>query len=178
METEMTLKDGRIATVRFLDEDDSTRELLGFINTLIREKAYILFDEEFTIKQEENWKRRELDGIRSNESYIISARVDGRLAANSGARKGLHKEKGNVLLGIAVAEGFRGLGLGEALLRLNIETARRFFNPKPRNIYLSVFEGNKPAISLYRKLGFKEFARFPKWALHKGRYIDHIYMKL
>jgi len=49
---------------------------------------------------------------------------------------------------------------------------------KPKNIWLWVFGSNKPAIALYKKSGFKEFARYPKWVLHKGRYVDYIIMKL
>ena len=109
---------------------------------------------------------------------MIIARVDGKLAGETGCKRGEHKEKGNVCLGIAIAKSYRGHGLGESLLRLNIETAHRFFGEEPKNIYLSVFATNKPATALYRKLGFKEFATLPKWLFHKGEYVDHVFMKL
>jgi ribosomal protein S18 acetylase RimI-like enzyme len=170
------LKDGRIAEVSFLSEKDDTRELLDFINALIEEKVHLLYERRFTLKQEEEWKKNELEKFRRKKGYTLVSQVDGKIAGNSGCTMGAYKEKRNALLGIAVAKEFRRLGLGEELLRLNIQTAKRLF--RPRNIFLTVFSTNKAAYPLYEKLGFTEFAVFPKWLLHKGKYIDLIYMKL
>lgn len=170
------LKDGRTAEVSFLSKKDSTRELLLFINRIIAEKAYLIYDKKFTRKQEGEWKRKELEASEKKEGFLLVARVDGKIVATSGARMGNFKERRNVCLGIAVAKPFRSIGLGEALLRLNIRTARKLF--KPKNIYLSVIAMNRPAYSLYKKLGFKEFAVFPKWIFHRGKYIDHVFLRL
>lgn len=175
---DIKLKDGRTATVSFLSKKDSTREILSFINALIKEKTYLTYDKPFNLKQEEEWKKSELQGQEKHESYILVARVDGKRAGHCGARRGRGKERNNICLGIVVAKAYRSLGLGEGLMRLNIKTAKTFFNPKPKNIYLSIFKPNKIAYSLYKKLGFKEFAVLPKWLLHKGKYVDHILLKL
>jgi len=174
----ITLKDGRIATVSYLSKKDSTRELLRFINKLIREKTYLLQDRPFSMKAEEQWKKSELSNFKKRQSYLLVARVDGKIAATSGAKRRLGAARNNVELGIAVAKEFRRIGLGEGMLRLNIKTAKTFFKPKPRNIYLTVFKANKPAYALYRKLGFREFAVMPDWFLHRGKYIDMIALKL
>ncbi len=172
------LKDGRMAEASFIREKDSTREFLGFINALISEKAYVNYERKFTLEQEEQWKKDRIAEQKRKDGYMLVARVDGRLAGSSGAARDSHKGKNNICLGIAIGKGYRRVGLGEGLLKLNIRTAKRFFRPKPKNIYLSVLEPNKPAYSLYTKLGFKEFARFRRWLLHRGRYVDHIFMKL
>jgi len=43
-------------------------------------------------------------------------------------------------------------------------------------IWLSVFEGNSPALALYRKTGFEESGKVPGW-LQEG-YVDEIFMTL
>jgi len=178
MDKEVKLRDGRTAKLEYLSEKDSTEELLKLINGLVEEKACILYNKKFTLEEEEKWKRGRLEEFKKRNGYVIIARVDGNLAGSSGCKKGDFKEKGNVCLGVIVAKEYRGLGLGEALLRLNVETVHKFFGEEPNNIYLSVFATNKAAASLYRKLGFKEFATLPKWLFHKGEYVDHIFMKL
>lgn len=175
---EIKLRDGRVAKVSYLSKDDSTEELLEFINGLIEENACVLYDRKFTLKEEQEWKKNTLRQLREREGYLLVARVDGKFAGDTGCKRGMFKESGNVCLGVAIAREFRGLGLGEGLLRMNIEHAKKFFNETPKNIYLSVFATNRPAKALYRKLGFKEIAVLPKWLKHKGQYIDHIYMKL
>ena len=47
-----------------------------------------------------------------------------------------------------------------------------------KNICLSVAAPNKPAFNLYEKIGFKTFARFPKWAKRDNEYVDVLYMIL
>jgi RimJ/RimL family protein N-acetyltransferase len=170
------LKDGRIATISFLSEKDSVRELQHFINGLIIENTYLLYDRKVTLKEEEEWKTDHISAFRKRNAYLVVARIDGKIAGTTGAGKKRDKGRGNVWLGIALAKGYRGIGLGETMLRMNVSIAKRFL--KPRNIFLSVLAPNKPARSLYRKLGFREFAVFPKWILHNGRYVDHVFMKL
>jgi len=48
--------------------------------------------------------------------------------------------------------------------------------PKPKIIRLNVFPTNKPAISLYRKFGFKKVAKIPKQISYLGKLIDEIIM--
>ena len=43
-------------------------------------------------------------------------------------------------------------------------------------VWLSVFEGNSPALALYRKTGFEESGRVPGW-LQEG-YVDEVFMTL
>lgn len=173
---EIKLKDGRIAKAAFLSKKDGAKELMSFINAIIEEDTYLHFDKKVTLKQEEEWKGTELKKFRENEGYVLIARVDGKIVGSSGASREAGKGRGNVVIGISIAKPFRRLGLGERLFELNIKTAKERL--KPRNIYLWVMGPNKPARALYKKLGFKEMAVFPKWMLHKGRYIDQIFMKL
>jgi ribosomal protein S18 acetylase RimI-like enzyme len=169
------LKDGRIATIGLISKKDSVGELLRFINGLIDEGAMISWERLFSFSEERKFVSGRLTALRRKKGYMLVARVDGKVAATSGAERGLGKAKGNVV-GIGVAKPYREIGLGEALLRENIALAKTFL--KPKNLFLTVFSKNKKARSLYKKLGFKEFAVFPDWLLHKGKYVDHIFMKL
>ncbi|MEM4272174.1 MAG: GNAT family N-acetyltransferase [Candidatus Bilamarchaeaceae archaeon] len=171
-----TLKDGREAEINFLSKKDSTRELNRFINALVEEEAPVIYGSRVSLKEEERWKKNELEGLRKGERFLLLARVGGKLAGTSGARRGIGKSKENVSLGIALAKEFRGAGLGEKLLSIGIKLSEKFF--RPRNIYLSVLACNKPAYSMYKKLGFREFARFPKWVIQRGEYVDQVFMKL
>ena len=172
----VALKDGRIAIISFISEKDPVRELNGFINSLVREGAKIIYDRKVTMEEEREWKKAKLAELRKGESFLLVARVDGKLAGTSEARRGRFKEKDNVSLGLAIAGPYRGIGLGEALLRANIGLAKRMM--RPRNIFLSVLASNKPAKSLYRKLGFRKFASFPGWVRHGGEYVDHEFLIL
>ncbi len=168
----IVLKDGRIATVSFLSRKDSALELRRYINSLIAENVYLVHDKKYSLKEQKEWKRNSLHAMGKGGYYHIVARVDGKIAGTTDARRGRLKERNNVSLGLAIAKPYRGVGLGEAMLRLDIETARKLL--KPKNIWLSVFAPNKPARALYKKLGFREFAVFPKWMLHKGKYVDSV----
>lgn len=64
------------------------------------------------------------------------------------------------LINIAVADGMRGRGLGEALLRHCIEYARR---DGARLMHLEVREQNTAAVTLYEKWGFTVRGRKAKY---------------
>jgi len=72
----------------------------------------------------------------------------------------------------------RGVGMGKYLMAEVIKLAKRELKPKPEIIRLSVFSNNKPAISLYRKIGFKEVGRIPKQIQYQGKLVDEIIMLL
>ena len=59
-----------------------------------------------------------------------------------------------------------------------IKLAKKDLKPKPKIIRLGVFPTNKPAISLYKKLGFKKVARVPRQFQYKGKLVDEIIMLL
>jgi len=172
----VTLKDGRIATIDFLSEKDSVRELQRFINALVKENTYIHYDRKVSLKEEEEWKKKRISDMRKREGYVLIAKMDGKIAGSSGAQRERLKGRNNIALGIVISRPHRGLGLGKALLTVNISTARKLL--KPNNIYLSLLSPNKRAYSLYKKLGFEEFAIFPKWLLHNGKYVDQVFLKL
>ena len=79
------------------------------------------------------------------------------------------------VLGMAVVAGFRGQGIGAALMRATIERARMIGLTR---IELSVREDNRSAAALYRKFGFEVEGKQRKAILLDGEYQDLIAMAL
>ena len=75
--------------------------------------------------------------------------------------------------GIYVRADYQGLGVGTMLMEASKTLAMRLHLGA---VWLSVFEGNGPALALYRKTGFEESGRVPGW-LQEG-YVDEIFMTL
>jgi GNAT superfamily N-acetyltransferase len=75
--------------------------------------------------------------------------------------------------GIYVRPDYQGLGVGTMLMEAAKTLAMRLHLGR---VWLSVFDGNRPAIALYQKAGFEESGRVPGW-LQEG-YVDEIFMTL
>ncbi len=76
------------------------------------------------------------------------------------------------VLGIEVRDGFRGRGIGEALLRHALEAARGRFE----EVQLSVLPVNTSARRLYDKLGFVVYGTAPRAFRRAGAYHDFVLM--
>jgi ribosomal protein S18 acetylase RimI-like enzyme len=97
-------------------------------------------------------------GIGARSDFVLGAFVDGRLAGVAGFRRfgpGNLKHKG-AIWGMYVAPEHRGQGIGAALLRDCLERAGKA--PGLELIQLAVESGNKSAIGLYRRAGFRRYA--------------------
>jgi len=62
------------------------------------------------------------------------------------------------ILSVAVAARWQGRGIGRRLVALHL---RRLAGLGVRAVFLEVEEGNKPALALYRRAGFREVGRRP-----------------
>lgn len=80
-------------------------------------------------------------------------------------------------LGMSVHFKYRGLGLGDALLKKLIELSREI--PDLELLELNVMSPNVAAYRLYQKSGFQECGRYEKaYRLETGEYVDDIMMHL
>lgn len=165
------MKDGRKVIITDRIAHVPASAFLSYINSIIKEDAYILADKPYTLPQEIKWKRDVLEKQRSGDLVYLAALYNGRVVASFEARKDKYRQDGNVCFGASVAKDFRGYGLGEKMLRLTISLTKNKFNPK--NMYLTVVSANKTALSLYRKVGFnKIIGKYPKWFRRKGKYLE------
>lgn len=170
------LEDGRVVEIVPLSAKVPTKRLLEYINGIIEEDGYLQYDEKFSMAQQEDWKKNTLRGVKMGEQIYLAALYGGKVVGSCSAKREVGRGRRNVVVGIAISEGFRGAGLGEFLMRETIGRVKREFGPD--KIYLYVAGANKAAISLYEKLGFEKFVRYPGWWVCGGKRTDIFGMML
>lgn len=168
------LKDGKTVEMVPLSRKITVRMLLNYINDLTDENLYLSHDKKYTYKQEKEWFENTLKNMKKGIHIHHIVLCNRRIIGSATASQGTGRERNNVGLGVAISKEFRRVGLGEKLLKFIIKKAKKKW--KPKNIFLSVASENKPAYNLYKKIGFKEFSRFPKWIKYKNRYVDQIFL--
>jgi len=108
--------------------------------------------------------------------WVVSE-VDGRIVGTCNLiPRGLgsvNKSRHVLTSGIAVLKGYRGIGIGNALMDYVISWAEARDYEK---ISLSVFSTNTAAINLYRKFGFEVEGVKKKEFKIEGKYVDEICM--
>lgn len=88
-------------------------------------------------------------------------------------KRGAVKHEG--VFGISVLKEYRGKGIGKLLMKLVLDESIKNL-PNLRIITLGAFSTNSLAIKMYESFGFNEYGRLPGGVLHKGQYIDHVFM--
>jgi len=164
-------------TIRYLNQGDAPG-MLDYINTLSREKTFILFQgEQLTLEHEEAHVTRQLQAIERNEVVNLLAIAGDRVIGI--ASVGMHNrvESHVAGLGISIAREWRGLGVGSALIEALLAEAQAHL-PTLQIVTLSVFGNNETAIRMYQRFGFQEYGRLPRGIAHQGKYVDHMYMYL
>jgi RimJ/RimL family protein N-acetyltransferase len=150
---------------------------LEFWNPLIAEKAFILFQKELTLQEEEEWLRKSAKSIDGHKKITLIAWSKERIIGQATAKVGEYQPyEHNMDLGLLVAKDFRRRGVGRALLQKAIEEGKKAF--APRKMFIAYVDGNEPARQLYESLGFKEIGRLQKYYCHYGEYKDDVVMEL
>ncbi|MFN8376191.1 MAG: GNAT family N-acetyltransferase [Anaerolineae bacterium] len=129
----------------------------------------------FTVEQERDVIQRNLDA--DNSGFFVAVNADGKIISvgnMSGSKRGSSRHV--AALGISVLEGWRGQGVGTAMMRHMLAWARGTGIIK--RIELDVFARNAGAIQLYEQLGFVTEGRKVKSYLKYGEYIDVVFMAL
>jgi RimJ/RimL family protein N-acetyltransferase len=76
--------------------------------------------------------------------------------------------------GIICGEEHRGKGIGTIILNNLMHLAKEHFSVEL--IHLQVYEGN-PAVSLYKRFGFKEYGRQTHWIKENDEFLGRIFME-
>jgi|WetSurMetagenome_2_1015567.scaffolds.fasta_scaffold00353_22 ribosomal protein S18 acetylase RimI-like enzyme len=147
-----------------------------YINALSKEKTFVRFQgEEIKLEDETKYLNTQLERIIKRQTVELLAFCNNVLIGISSIDMKDKTESHEGVLGISIAKEYRGEGIGKIFMQLIIKEAEKNM-PQLRIITLGVFGNNPLAISMYEKLGFKEYGRLPKGSLHKNNYVDHIYM--
>ncbi len=168
-------KKGTPLVVRYPKMSDA-KALQSFINKLSKERTFLAIQgKHVSLKEERDWLSRQLKGIRTDRTVMLSVFSDGKLIGNSdiGQRQGAVVPE--AVFGITIAKGFRDEGIGTLLMRLALKEAKRRIKGM-KIISLTVFANNPRAMDLYRRMGFKKFGILPGGILHRGKYVDHVFM--
>lgn len=168
-------KDTKIK-VRELGPQDlkKAREFANYINELIEEDAKILLKNRKSFKDEKEWLEDQLKKTKKRKGVMLLAFDEDKIVGISEAN--LEKERSDHVasFGISVRKEYRGIGLGEFLMREVLDLAKEKL--KPKLFRLSVFANNEVAQNLYQKLGFVKVATIPKQLQYKGKLVDEVIM--
>lgn len=163
-------KDNLKITIRTPKTTDADA-LVSMVNSLVKEKAYISLQKKITRKEETKYLKDLLKDIKANKkiSYVLD--INGQVMGTSGIIKNDTLIMGHIGdIGILLRKEVRGMGLGEKLFRKVIDDGLKKFKFKIVRLY--VFADNKPAIGLYKKLGFETVGTIKKGGMYFGKLKD------
>jgi len=165
--------------IRKLTKKDlqNSKKFCDYINSLIDEETLILLDKKLTEKEEKIFLENRIKNIGKGFIFLIAEKDDKIIGiAELKQEKGRRKHIAN--LGISVRKECREMGLGTRLTKMLISFAKMQMKPEVKFIRLGVFPNNKPALELYKSLGFKKIASIPKQLQHSKKLFDEVIMSL
>lgn len=173
----VTLKDGRLCTLRSAAEGDAKAVLDVFILTHTQTDYLLSYPDEIKFTEEDERKYLKEKSESEREIEILAV-VGEKVVGSAGIELigSQYKLSHRAEFGISVDKEYWGLGIGTALTAACIECARKAGYSQ---LELNVVSENTNAINLYKKAGFAEFGRNPKGFKSKfSGYQEVIYMRL
>ena len=169
---EFRAKDGREVTLRAPKWDDLD-DMLHVINSLVDEGVDIMVDTKQTREQEVEWLAGHITKIENDNEAVIVAEVDGRFVGQVEVTPQSMRSKHVGVLGIALKDGYREIGIGTELMK-EAETQSRRLGLEILN--LEVFATNERAKHVYEKVGYRVVGAWPKAIKKDGIYLDAVLM--
>ncbi len=165
--------DGKEVVLRAPKRSD-LRGCLNHINSLVKEKAYIAMQKKKTLKEEREWMKEALKTLKKGDIVHVLVVMDGKIIGSAGIEgspPGANRHVAKVGLGLSKG---RRLGVGTRVMRTLERIARKHFRSKI--LTLTCYEKNKPAMGLYRKVGFRRTGVIPRGCNYYGKYMDELIM--
>ncbi|MCL4365419.1 GNAT family N-acetyltransferase [Candidatus Marsarchaeota archaeon] len=126
-----------------------------------------------SIRDERKWFNDMLKELRAGNGVASVAEAEGRVVGHCGISGNQTVSKAHIgVLGIAIREGYRGMGIGNALVQDALRKGRGRWDM----VVLEVFGNNIAALQLYRRSGFRVYGTLPKGIKSGRRYVDGILM--
>lgn len=166
-------KNGKKVKIRYLKFEDWP-DCLKLINSLVREDAMIFQNKPANKKMEMDWIAKQIKSVESNNAVALVAEVDGKVVGFCDVHRKKFRQSHVGSLGISILKPYRGVGIGKALTQAALELAKKELGLKI--VILEVFENNRIAKKLYKKLGFKVYGKIPKALRYKGKYVANVCM--
>lgn len=173
----VTLKDGRRVLVRAGGPDDAGALREYMLRAVPSAPGVGLFaDEVGTIEFYRDKLGKYLPERGGLGLFAEAADRPGVIVADCGLSGfGRRKLEGVLAMGMMCDDGWRGVGLGRAMLGAAMAWARA--NPAVRRVELGVLATNPGALALYRSMGFVEEGRFVgRFRQADGSLVDDIAM--
>ncbi|MCL4344262.1 MAG: GNAT family N-acetyltransferase [Nitrososphaerota archaeon] len=135
------------------------------------ELGLTLYNEKPDLNVEKKWYA---DLISSGRAVAVVGEADGRAVGlcTIEPRKENSVMSHIGVLGIAIMQKYRNMGMGRAMITTALELAREKFEI----VVLSVYSNNLHAIHLYRSLGFTEYGLLPRAYKRGNKYFDEVLM--
>ena len=152
------------------------KEFQNYINSLIEEEAMILLNKKKSLSEEKEWLKTKLKNKTQNKEVSLLAEYDSKIAGSAHIKLKTGRESHVGEFGISIRKEYRGIGLGEKIMSEVLNLAKKELKSKPKVFRLSVFPNNKPAMNLYKKIGFKIVARIPKQLQFKNKLLEEVIM--
>ncbi|MHB8841125.1 MAG: GNAT family N-acetyltransferase [Candidatus Aquicultor sp.] len=170
---------GKEFVIRRLQEGRSNRprKFLKFINDIVADsEAMILTRSKQTVDDERAWLQGSMIAVKSARMVVLVAEADDAIVGLASVGNRAERADHVADFGISVKRGYRGIGLGSALLTRAIDAARTDLLPRPVMIRLSAFNANEKALSLYERHGFNIVAQIPRQFIFNGEFVDEVIM--
>jgi RimJ/RimL family protein N-acetyltransferase len=175
----VTLKDGRRVRLRSACAEDAAAFRAYLLRALPGTDGVATYTDE--IGSVEDCRRRLVDDDPARQGLsLVAEPADGPGVIVGDCRlKAFNRRKldGVVTVGMMCDHGWRGVGLGRAMLAAAVDWARA--SPGVRRVELGVMATNPSALALYRSLGFVEEGRFRgRFRQGDGSLVDDLAMVL
>lgn len=154
----------------------NAKKFQNFINSLINEDAKILINKKTTLKEEKEFLEMMLKGMEDRTRIYLVAECGNKIIGSASIELDRWRRNHIGKFGITIIYNYREIGLGKYLMSEVIKLAKKELKPKPKIIQLEVYINNKPAINLYKKMGFKIVGKIPKQVQYKGKLISEFVM--
>lgn len=159
-------------------QPDDAEQLIAYIQRLIAEPEINLplvpGEFKYTVEEERQILAKY---VTSDNSIFLIAEVEGQLVGELSCRGGQRQAtRHTAILGMSVDQGWRGQGVGSALMARAIEWARG--TGIINRIELMVYARNTAAIQLYQRFGFQIEGRRQRAIYQQDEYLDDLMMAL
>lgn len=175
----VTLKDGRRARLRSACAEDAAAFRAYLFRALPGTDGVAVYVDEIGSVEDCRVRLVDDDPAWQGLSLIAESEDQSGVIVGDCRLKAFNRRKldGVVTVGMMCDHGWRGVGLGRAMLSAALQWARA--SPSVRRVELGVMASNTGAAALYRSLGFVEEGRFrDRFRQADGSLVDDVAMAL